>query len=417
MIRRASWAVLALALAAAAACSAAGGSDPPGGSGAAGGVGGGSSGSGGSGAASGSGGSGGGIELDGGAGTGGFTNPGDAACTTFTEEAKQLYTPADIIWAVDTSGSMIEEAAAVQNNINAFSQQIVASGIDVHVVMLAAYQFLILPGICVPGPLGSGLCPPNGSDTKLPNFFHHPTAVIDSTDAAKQLVQHFPAYKQMLRKDSLKYLVVVTDDDSRTGTGSGGTGDPGPYDNNPDKFIADYTALDPMLSDGNGNPTWKLSAIYSFTQCPNAAAVGEVWKAIVNKTGGVHGDICNCPPGNPQACAQTFQQIFNQLATKIKQGSQPLTCEWKIPPPPAGQTLDPAKVNVEFIDQIAGTGETIYHVKDAASCDPVLGGWYYDDPKYPSSIKVCPATCNKITAVTQGKVNVIFGCATQQLPR
>ncbi|MCA9596425.1 MAG: hypothetical protein KC776_24085 [Myxococcales bacterium] len=400
----------------AAACSAAGGGDDPkGGSG-----GGGSSGSGNTGNTGNTGGGatggGGGLDLDSGStgGTGGTTDPGDAACQSFTQEAKQLYEPADIIWAVDTSGSMLEEAAAVQQNINAFSQQIVASGIDVHVVMLAGYQFLILPGICVPGPLGSGQCPPNGSDTNLPHFFHHPNAFIDSVDAARQLVERFPEYKQMLRPGALKYVVVVTDDDSRTGTGSGGTGDPGPYDNNPDKFIQDFTNLDPMLSNG-GQPNWKLSAVYSFTQCPNAAAVGQVWKAIVNKTGGVHGDICNCT--NAALCAQTFQTVFNELATKIIQGAQPLTCEWQIPAPPAGQKLDPTKVNVEFINQVQGTQETIYHVDGASSCDPTLGGWYYNDNNFPTSVKACPATCSKITAVTTAKINVLFGCATQNIPR
>lgn len=363
------------------------------------------------------GGAGGTIDLDSSAGTGGITDPGDAKCQTFTQEAKELYEPADIIWAVDTSGSMVEEAAAVQTNINTFSQQIVASGIDVHVVMLAGYQFLILPGICVPGPLGSGLCPPNGSDTNLPSFFHHPSAVIDSVDGARKLVKFFPDYKQMLRPAAHKYVVVVTDDDSRTGTASGGTGDPGPYDNNPDLFIKDFTALDPMLSDGAGNPTWKLSAVYSFTQCPNAAAIGEVWKQIVTKTGGVHGDICNCPPGQPAQCAQTFQTIFNELATKIKQGSQALTCEWLIPAPPAGQTLDPNKVNVDFVDSAAGTSKTIYHVDNAAACDPTQGGWYYDNNAQPTSIKACPATCTEVEKVTLGKINVVFGCATQNLPR
>ena len=401
----------------AAACSAAANNDGSGGSPGSGGsgVGGGVIGSGGSGA-TGVGGSGAGINLDGGSGTGGSTDPGDAACQTYTQEAKELFEPADIIWAVDTSCSMVEETAAVQANLNKFSQQIVASGIDVQVTMLASYQFLVLPGICIPAPLGSGQCPPAGSDTNLPSFFHHPNVLIDSTDAAKQLVWLYPQYKQMLRPNSLKYVVVVTDDDSRTGTGSGGTGDPGPYDNNPDLFIKDFTALDPIMADSSGNPAWKLSAIYSFTQCPNAAAVGKVWKDIVTKTGGVHGDICSCPPGQPTQCAQTFQKVFNELATKIIQGSQKLTCEWSIPAPPAGQNLDPNKVNVDFVNQDAGTSETVFHVNDASACDAKLGGWYYDNNAAPKSIKACPTTCNKITAVTKGKVDVVFGCATQNLP-
>ena len=375
------------------------------------------------GGAGGGGGSGAGVNIGGNAGTSGAggmnldsgsggTNPvGDSGCSTYTDEAKQTYEPADIIWAVDTSGSMVEETAAVQANINAFSQQITATGIDVHVVMLAAYPFLIIPGICVPPPLGSGQCAPPGADSKLPNFWHHPSAVIESVDAALRLVQFFPDYKFMLRPGVKKYVVVVTDDDSKNDPNS--SGNAGKYDNNPTGFINDFSALDPMM-----NGTWKLSAIYSFTQCSNAANIGTVWKQIVNTTGGVHGDICNCPPGQVQACGATFQKVFDELAKKIITGSKPLACEWTIPPPEPGKTLDPNKVNVEFVDQAKGTPETIYHVDDASKCDANLGGWYYNDNKTPTTIKLCPASCSKVTAAGQGsKMNVVFGCATLNIPK
>ena len=58
----------------------------------------------------------------------------------------------------DTSGSMGEESGFVQANLNQFSQQITASGIDVHVVLLAMsklFPFPGLPGICIAfGPRG-----------------------------------------------------------------------------------------------------------------------------------------------------------------------------------------------------------------------------------------------------------------------
>ena len=125
---------------------------------------GGTSGQGGSGARPG--GAGGGFLLD----SGGLSDApaGDAPCQAVSEEAKTSLQPADIIWAVDTSGSMIDEAAAVQNSINAFSQQIVASGIDVHVVMtrrLSDLRFGLSasPAICVAPPLGTGQCMPVGA--------------------------------------------------------------------------------------------------------------------------------------------------------------------------------------------------------------------------------------------------------------
>lgn len=370
---------------------------------------------GGSGNGSGNGGSA-GIPLDGGGANGG--NGGldpDAACEGVSQKAEERFQPADIIWAIDTSGSMVEEAASVQQNINAFSQQIVASGIDVHVAMLAGYPFWPLPGICVPAPLGSGQCP---ADSKAPNFLHVQNSFIDSVDALRKLVARFNDYKFMFRPDSLKYIVVITDDNSETSPDGSSTGNPGAYDNNPQQFITDYSNLDPsLLKNSDGTPAWKFSAIYAFTQCANAARVGSVYKDIVNATGGIHGDICSCPPGQLAACQATFQQIFNDLATKISQGAVPLDCEWGIPPAPSGQSFDPNLVNVEFTDQDNGTKETIYRVDDASSCDPTLGGWYYDNATNPTRVIACPATCNKVKSVVQGQVDIAFGCESVVIPR
>jgi hypothetical protein len=408
--------LLAAALSVAACSASGGGSELPKGS---------SGGSGGSAAAGGSGaegGSGGGaatgavpgggtagiLVQDGGGsgGSGGSGATGDA-CAAVGQEAKPQLQPVDIVWAIDTSGSMIEEALLVQNNINSFSQQIVASGIDVHVVMLAGYPFFFLPGICVPAPLGSGVCPPNGTDTLLPHFWHHPTAIVESVDAAVKLVSLFPDYASMLRPGAPKHLVVVTDDDSHNAADH--SGDAGVYNDNPDGFIADYTALDPMLSDANGDRTWKLSAIYAFSMCANAAAIGNFWKQVVDTTGGVHGDLCS-----PNLAAE-FQKVFDELAQQIIIGAQPLDCQWQIPPPPAGQTFDPAQVNVEFTDG-QGAVSTIYFVDSAAACDPVSGGWYYDDPAAPTAVVACPATCATIQAEANAKIQVLFGCATQVQP-
>jgi hypothetical protein len=360
---------------------------------------------------------GGGTKLDVGSITSGISTAGDTGevCSSISAEAKQTYSPVDIVFAVDTSGSMVDEAAQVQANINTFSQQIIDSGIDAHVVMLAADPFLILPGICVPAPLGSGMCP---ADSKLPNYFHHsiptPPGPIESVDGARKLVELFPIYETHLRTDVRKYIVIVTDDDSRNHPDS--SGDAGIYDNDPNGFIADYTAVDPMMSDAMGNRTWKMSGLYAYSMCPNSAQVGVVWEDIITTTGGVSGDICNCNIGNP-ACAATFQTVFDQLAEQIIDGSEPIPCQWQIPEPPMGEVLDPDLVNVEFIDVDTGMPEPIYHVDDAAACDPVIGGWYYDDNDTPKNIILCPVSCDDVSAAAEGsEINLLFGCETQNIP-
>src|SRR5206468_1238693 len=108
------------------------------------------------------------IGLDAGsAGSAGLA--ADAACSSFSETAKTTLEPADIVWGIDNSGSMSEETAAIQANMNAFAQQIIASGIDVHVVLIsdgippkpAPLPFIKYFGVCIAPPLGSGQPCPN----------------------------------------------------------------------------------------------------------------------------------------------------------------------------------------------------------------------------------------------------------------
>ena len=104
-------------------------------------------------------------------------------CAKFSQTADNTIQPADIIWAVDNGGNMQEDIQFVRDNLNRFSQQIVDSGIDVHLVMISdaldpdvVSQATPLGGpsgdwrsICIDPPLGSGNCP---DDTNLPNYLH-----------------------------------------------------------------------------------------------------------------------------------------------------------------------------------------------------------------------------------------------------
>ena len=361
----------------------------------------------------GSGGSGGGINPGTG-GSGGQSSGGSGgACAGVTQKAQNTVLPADVIWTIDTSCSMTEEVPSVQNNMNAFSQQITQSGIDVHVILIAAYPNGFLSGglgICMQPPLGkTGGCPSTvpGSDNNLPTFFHdhNPPLGVQSTNGLNALKNTYPHYAPLLRAGATHWVVAVTDDDAS---------DP-PYGNltpaaGATKFIADYKALDPKLAD------FKMSGITSLSMCPNAANIGAHWQAIIQQTGGLSADICNCAPGQTQQCSQAFQGIFTQLAQKIIQASQPLDCEWPIPAPPPGQTLDPGKVNVQFTDNSTGQTTFLYHVKDKAACDPQKGGWYYDTDLNPTQVISCPASCTTIKAATNAKIDVLFGCSTKAPP-
>ncbi len=329
-------------------------------------------------------------------------NP-DAPCEGVKQDVITENLPVDIIWAIDNSLSMLTEVTAVQENINTFSQQISAANIDVHVVMLAG------PPFCVPTPLGSGQCPglfpPFGQDSKPPNYFHEPNTIVDSWNAPAMFVQSFPNYKNTLRPKALKYLVVVTDDDS-TGITSGA------YNGNPTAFINDFTNLDPMLKNPSGGPAWKMSGVYAQSACPNASRVGTVYKAIIDQTGGVHGDICAC--NDATACTQTFKNVLDSLAKTITTAAKPLDCEYPIPPAPPGKSFDKTLVNVNLTTN--GATENIGYVPDASKCHPELGGWYYDNEANPTRVITCPKSCDKIKGTQNGSVAVAFGCKRIDIP-
>ncbi len=84
-----------------------------------------------------------------------------------------------------------------------------------------------------------------------------------------------------------------------------------------------------------------------------------------------------------------------------------LACEFEIPKPDNGSTLDPDKVNVEFTPS-AGGKQPVFKVDNLAACVP--WGWYYDDPINPTRILLCPDACNQVKQDTSGRIDLILGC-------
>lgn len=296
-------------------------------------------------------------------------------CAAYTEAAENEKLPADIIVVVDNSGSMDFEAGAVQANLNAFSQQIIDSGIDVHVVLMSSY-----PGegngICIDPPLGIGGCP--NTDTNFPTFVHLPQQ-ISSNDALEQIIDQQPDWSPSLRPEAPLHFMIVTDDES---------------DLNANDFDTQLKAFNPDYAD------YRLHGIVCTTECDETAAIGDQYIALGQLTGGIISDLC----------LQDFQPVFDQLATEVVAGAE-IACEWAVPEPPEGEDFDPTKVNVAFDDGMGG-GFEIGYVDSAADCPNVVDGWYYDDPVAPTLIFACPQTCQKMQGIETGSIQITLGCDT-----
>jgi len=304
-----------------------------------------------------------------------------AECATSRTEAERTLRPVDIVWVVDSSGSMKDEAKAIQDNINTFASKIASAGIpNYRVVMITEKKFL-----SVPDPLGSDAA-----------HFQFLDQVVDSHDALQVLLDKADEYQGFLQEKSLLHVVVVTDDESNPLQAA--------------DFISQYKAK-------LGREDFKLHAVASekvHTCDPitglfcldlacssgsnSAAAPGVVYYDAAMMTGGLTFSICTMDWGG----------LFDELAKAVST-SAPIPCELLVPDPPEGETLDPGKVNVLFTAPDASEGVTFPGVASQEACGD-KPGWYYDAPADPKKILLCPAACT--SAEGGGSLDIALGCAT-----
>jgi hypothetical protein len=300
------------------------------------------------------------------AGDGGFTE-----CADTRVEAERKARAVNVVWVVDTSVSMDGEAKQVQNNMNRFAQQVVASGLDDYrLVVLSERSFLNVPK-------------PLGSDT---THFRHVEQSIGSSAALQQLLERFPDYAKFLIPDALTQFVVVTDDDSAVAA---------------QDFVAGMKAK-------LGNDDFRLNAIasppgegtvdflgYQIGGCTgpygSAAGAGDAYWEAAMATGGLTFSICS----------GDWSMLLDELAKAISR-SAAVPCSLELPPSPLGLVLDHDQVNV-----VLGQ-DALRRVANEAACTGA--GWYYDDANEPTGIVLCPASCR--AGENGGSLQVSFGCAT-----
>jgi hypothetical protein len=127
---------------------------------------------------------------------------------------------------------------------------------------------------------------------------------------------------------------------------------------------------------------------------------GPTYTELVARTGGVRAQICDG--------AAAWEAFFDEVASAVERTSR-IDCAIPIPEPPDGSFFRRDRINV-----FLGDGETstrVGKVPLAGDCDE-RGGWYYDDEADPTSVVLCPATCEQVQpseGVTR-TVDVQFGC-------
>ncbi len=285
-------------------------------------------------------------------------------------EAVEKKGATDIIWFVDTSGSMKAEAAAVQAGINAFALFIGSKAIDYHVIMLANTK------ICVPQPLASAGC--KGSSS-----FKHVNESIGSNDGLKKVIQSYPKWKGFLRKGASKHFVVVSDDNS-------------------DMKASEFTSKLSGLSDPGFKQGFTFHSIIAtgatpaqtipFVGCIGGAGHGTVYEELSNKSGGVIKSICGL---------QDWTKVFDAIASNVAASVKTVKCNYSLP-----ATGEKDKVAMSFTDS-NGNDVVVKRVQDAGACPANSHGWYFDDNSNPGSAILCSTTCK---AKEGQKLQFVYGC-------
>ena len=161
--------------------------------------------------------------------------------------------------------------------------------------------------------------------------------------------------------------------------------------------IPDVEALASGYFNGSPSlPTYVVGVGTSLVSLNGIAAAGGTTKAFIVDAGG-----------------NTVQQFIDAMNTIRKTAG--LGCEYSIPAPMGGM-IDFSKVNVQYVPGGGGKPIDILHAKDPSQCDPVTGGWYYNDNANPTKIELCPATCMVVEKDSMGEINIIFGCETIDIP-
>ena len=338
----------------------------------------GGSGSGGAGGAGGAGGVDFNYEPTGGAG-------GEETCAAV--EVKGAKTPVDIVFAIDTSGSMSTEIAQVKANINgSFAAELAKGELDYRVTMIAAKGTSTFQ-VCVAPPLGGANCASN-----LPIYQAVPQTV-GSTNALSLILSTYDSANVALnwsgfaRYDATKALVVITDDNSTLAAASFDTSllakpPAGMFGTAQKRKYIVYG----IIGITDGNPAIK---------CPAAVNNGPVYQTLVALTKGAMYSECNAD------YSPVFKQLAGDLATQ-------LSCEYTLPlNDPNGKAIDPEKVAIAFLDP--NNVETAFpHVTDASKCNGV--GWYYENNNAPTKVILCPDACTQVQGASGGEVKIKVGC-------
>ncbi len=283
------------------------------------------------------------------------TTPGPV-CATITEEA--TFTPVNVIITIDSNGNFLRR----------YEDQIQSAVDDLVPFIDRANGKLVVIGYAPPTP---DIAAPLGNDGSR-------YLQVNQTIGAHRLLFYightWDRYKDFIYPDATSHLLSFTN---------------GGNTYSADNFMDD-------MGDNLGDFTYNAIASPEPT-CPNATGPGQEHYALASKTGGSATSVCL------NDWSPTVQAVQRALAP-----IDPLPCTVDVPSAPARKVLEESTGAFSFT-QSNGQTLTAPNVSQSSGCS-TSDGWYYDRSTTPTTIKLCPNTCNHVQQHAAGRYTFTFRC-------
>jgi hypothetical protein len=367
--------------------------------------------------------------------TGDSGTAGDT-CATTSAGAMLVKQPVDIILVLDNSGSMADELSAVEQNINVnFAQILNAAAVDYRVILISRHRKDVRAAsgesstsVCIEAPLsGLAMCPSPANPTSVPapvfsdRFFQY-NVKIESHDSFETGIlagYHSPdarthlttvGWKEWLRPNAKKVFLEMSDDDE------GAAGDTQIL--TVDQLITQLITMAPEFGRDAQHLNFVFHSIVGLAEkTPPTTAylptepvqtmictgngdkvtnAAPTYQELSRRTGGLRFPICQFAG---------YDTVFHTIADDVIMKSQ-LACDFAVPPPPAGETLDLTKVAVKYTKGDASGAVQFGQAATVADCQS--NAFYIQNNR----IYLCTDTCTTVQADTMASVDVLFTCAS-----
>lgn len=293
-----------------------------------------------------------------------------SACATSNAGADLL--PVNLVFMVDKSGSMNEDSKWTSSKaaLEAFFADPASKG------LWASMAFFSQPDECnvsvyaTPDAPMRALPDPLAFKTRLDPIT--PSGNTPTLPAMQGAIQYAQSVQAAAKPGEKVVIVLVTD------------GEPNDCSSTPDNVGAAAATVAATI------PTYVIGVGAGAANLNTIAKGGGTAPAIMVAT------------SNP---AQITADLLKAIGA-IKKAS--LGCNYALPAPPSGKTLDIGSVNVNYTPG-GGALTTLPYSADCSNAN----GWHYDNPAAPTQIVMCPASCTTLqNDKSGGAIDIVFGCAT-----